>query len=111
MVEYEAPLRDCEFLFNEVFDVTPTMEKLGYDFDEDFLSMLAEGWAHHAKEIWLPIFQLGDRVGLKFENAKVPHQEFKDAQSITGRGWLSILKPEHEAWELQYSSNLLFGGR
>lgn len=98
MVEYEAPLRDYEFLFNEVFDVTPTMQRLGYDFDEDFLSMLAEGWAEHAKEIWLPINQLGDRVGLKFENGEITMpQEFKDAynQSLEG-GWLSTsTKPEH----------------
>ena len=98
MVEYKAPLRDYEFLFNEVFDVTPTMERLGYDFDEDFLSMLAEGWAEHAKEIWLPINQLGDRVGLKFENGEITMpQEFKDAynQSLEG-GWLSTsTKPEH----------------
>ena len=98
MVEYKAPLRDYEFLFNEVFDVTPTMERLGYDFDEDFLSMLAEGWADHAKEIWLPINQLGDRVGLKFENGEITMpQEFKDAynQSLEG-GWLSTsTKPEH----------------
>ena len=80
MVEYEAPLRDYEFLFNEVFDVTPTMKRLGYDFDEDFLSMLAEGWADHAKEVWLPINQLGDRVGLKFENGEITMpKEFKDA--------------------------------
>ena len=75
MVEYEAPLRDYDFLFNEVFDVTPTIQRLGYDFDEDFLSMLAEGWADHAKEVWLPINQLGDRVGLKFEcpkNSRMP---------------------------------------
>ena len=71
MVEYEAPLRDYDFLFNEVFDVTPTIQRLGYDFDEDFLSMLAEGWADHAKEVWLPINQLGDRVGLKFENGEI----------------------------------------
>ena len=98
MVEYKAPLRDYEFLFNEVFDVTPTMQRLGYDFDEDFLSMLAEGWAEHAKEIWLPINQLGDRVGLKFENGEITMpQEFKDAynQSLEG-GWLSTsTKPEH----------------
>ena len=98
MVEYEAPLRDYDFLFNEVFDVTPTIKRLGYDFDEDFLSMLAEGWADHAKEVWLPINQLGDRVGLKFENGEITMpQEFKDAykQGIEG-GWFSTpTKPEH----------------
>ena len=98
MVIYNAPIRDYEFLFNEVFNVIPTVQKLGYDFDEDFLSMLMEGWAEHVKEVWLPINQLGDREGIKFENGsiKMP-QEFKDAykQGI-GEGWLSTsCKPEH----------------
>ena len=60
--------------------------------------MLAEGWADHAKEVWLPINQLGDRVGLKFENGEITMpQEFKDAykQGIEG-GWFSTpTKPEH----------------
>ena len=98
MVIYNPPIRDYEFLFNEVFNVIPTVQKLGYDFDEDFLSMLMEGWADHVKEVWLPINQLGDREGIKFENGsiKMP-QEFKDAykQGIE-EGWLSTSnKPEH----------------
>ena len=55
MVEYNAPVRDYEFLFKEMFDAIPIVQKLGYDFDSDFLSMLTEGWAEHAKEVWLPI--------------------------------------------------------
>tara|TARA_B100001113_G_scaffold263229_1_gene218124 strand:- start:2264 stop:4066 length:1803 start_codon:yes stop_codon:yes gene_type:complete len=98
MVEYNAPIRDYDFLFNEMFDAIPTAQKLGYDFDADFLSMLTEGWGEHAKEVWLPINQLGDRKGLVFDNGsiKMP-EEFKSAygESIEG-GWLSTsCKPEH----------------
>ncbi|MBK70316.1 MAG: acyl-CoA dehydrogenase [Euryarchaeota archaeon] len=98
MVEYNAPIRDYDFLFNEVFDAIPTVQNLGYDFDEDFLSMIMEGWAEHAKEVWLPINQLGDREGLKFEDGNISMpEEFKSAykESVEG-GWLSTAcKPEH----------------
>ena len=98
MVEYNAPIRDYEFLFNEMFDALPIVQNLGYDFDSDFLSMLTEGWAEHAKEVWLPINQLGDRVGLKFDDGNIfMPEEFKSAynESIEG-GWLSTAcKTEH----------------
>ena len=98
MVEYEAPIREYDFLFNEVFDVIPIVQRLGYDFDSEFLSMLTEGWAEHAKEVWLPINQIGDRKGLKFEDGKITMpQEFKEAyrQGIEA-GWMATSsKPEH----------------
>ena len=37
MVEYNAPVRDYKFLFNEMFDALPIVQNLGYDFDSDFL--------------------------------------------------------------------------
>jgi len=99
MVEYSAPTKDYDFLFNEVLDAIPIIQKLGYsDFDADFLAMLTEGWAEHTSEVWLPINQLGDREGLRFENGNItmPH-EFREAykESIEG-GWLSTsCKTEH----------------
>jgi hypothetical protein len=41
MVEYNAPKRDYDFLLNEVLNVIPTIQKLGFsEFDKEFLSML-----------------------------------------------------------------------
>jgi alkylation response protein AidB-like acyl-CoA dehydrogenase len=99
MVEYNPPIRDYEFLFTEMFDAISIVQNLGYsEFDGDFLSMLTEGWGKHSKEVWLPINQLGDRLGLKFDNGQIfMPNEFKNAyrESIEG-GWLSISsKPEH----------------
>jgi len=99
MTVWEPPIREYDFLFNEVFDAIGSIEGLGYeDFDADFLTMLTEGWAMHAKEVWLPINELGDREGLKFEDGSISMpQEFKDAyRKGIDEGWLSTsCKPEH----------------
>jgi alkylation response protein AidB-like acyl-CoA dehydrogenase len=99
MVYYNAPIRDYDFLLNEVLNAIPTVQRLGYsEFDKEFLSMLAEGWAEHVKEVWLPINQLGDREGLEFNEGKIiMPQEFKDAYRESAEaGWLSTsMKTEH----------------
>jgi alkylation response protein AidB-like acyl-CoA dehydrogenase len=99
MVVWEPPIRDYQFLYHEVLPTIETVQRLGYtDFDADFLDSLIEGWATHASEVWLPINQLGDREGLKFEDGKITMpQEFKDAyrQGID-EGWLAMsCLPEH----------------
>jgi len=99
MVEWNPPVREYEFLFNEVFDAMGSIEGLGFeDFDSDFLAMLVDGWATHAKEVWLPINELGDKEGLNFQDGKITMpQEFKDAYKRgIDEGWLgTACKPEH----------------
>ena len=99
MVEWNPPVREYDFLFNEVFDAMGSIEGLGFeDFDSDFLAMLVDGWATHAKEVWLPINELGDKEGLNFQDGKITMpQEFKDAYKRgIDEGWLgTACKPEH----------------
>ena len=99
MVEWDPPVREYDFLFNEVFDAMGSIEGLGFeDFDSDFLAMLVDGWAAHAKEVWLPINELGDKEGLNFQDGKITMpQEFKDAYKRgIDEGWLgTACKPEH----------------
>ena len=99
MVDWNPPSRDYEFLFNEVFDAVGSIEGLGFDdFDWDFLSMLMEGWGTHVKEVWLPINEIGDRKGLRFEDGKISMpEEFKDAYKRgVEEGWFATSsKPEH----------------
>ena len=55
-------------------------------------------WATHAKEVWLPINELGDKEGLNFQDGKITMpQEFKDAYKRgIDEGWLgTACKPEH----------------
>lgn len=99
MVEYKAPIRDYEFLLKEVLDAIPIVQKLGYsEFDEEFLSMLTDGWAEHVKEVWLPVNQLGDKEGLTYSDGEIMMpDEFKNAyKESVDAGWLSTsCKPEH----------------
>ena len=81
MVIYNPPVKDYEFLFNEVFDIIPIIQKLGYEeMDSDFLTMLMEGWADHTTNVWLPINQLGDKIGIRYEDGLVKSPtEFREA--------------------------------
>ena len=92
MVVWDPPIRDYQFLYHELLPAIETVQRLGYtDFNADFLDSLIEGWATHCEEVWLPLNQLGDREGLKFEDGKITMpQEFKDAyRKGIDEGWLS----------------------
>ena len=50
MVEWDPPVREYDFLFNEVFDAMGSIEGLGFeDFDSDFLAMLVDGVGYPRK--------------------------------------------------------------
>ena len=45
MTVWEPPIREYDFLFNEVFNAIESIEGLGFeDFDADYLAMLTEAW-------------------------------------------------------------------
>ena len=72
-----------------MFDVIPTAQKFGYDFDSDFLSMLSEDGLTMPKKVWLPINQLGVTGGLKFENGQItmPQSSRSAYNQSVGGGW------------------------
>ena len=57
-----------------------------------------EGWADHTTNVWLPINQLGDKIGIRYEDGLVKSpKEFRDAyHKGVESGWLSTsCKEEH----------------
>ena len=72
MVRYQAPLRDYKFLFYEVFDVIDSMQRLGYEnWDRDLVDIMMEGFADLMQTTWLPVNEVGDKIGCRFENGQV----------------------------------------
>ena len=103
MVHYEAPLRDYEFLFHEVFQVTELATRLGYDgWDREMLDMMLEEWATTMVESWLPTNMVGDSVGCRYEGGEVTMPPgFKEAWDTTvENGWFALVAdPEHGGME------------
>lgn len=99
MVVYEPPLKDYDFLFHEVFDVLDTAHSLGYEhIDREFIDMMIAGWCDYCTEVLLPLNELGDRVGLKFENGEVTTPPgFKEAwaEGVEAGWYAATCKEEH----------------
>ena len=99
MVDWTPPNREYDFLFNEVFSMTERLQKLGFEgFDEESIAMMIESWGNHAREVWLPINEVGDKEGLGFEGGKITMPDaFKDAyRKGVKEGWFGTsCKPEH----------------
>ncbi len=99
MVRYDAPLRDYNFLFHEVFEVVETAERLGYDgWDRDMMDMMMEEWGELMRTSWLPTNAVGDKVGCRYENGQVTMPPgFKEAWDATVEGgWFAAAaRAEH----------------
>ena len=99
MVVYNAPYDEYNFLFHEVFDVLDLAKSLGHeDLDADFINMMMEGWGDYCTEVLLPLNEVGDREGLKFENGEVTMPPgFVDAWAEgVEAGWFAMTcRPEH----------------
>ena len=79
---YNAPTRDYKFVMNELFDVSelsrdiPQFEEATPDI---FEAMIEEG-GKFLKDNFLPLNQVGDKIGCQYENGVVRTPEgFKDA--------------------------------
>ncbi|MDX1921958.1 MAG: acyl-CoA dehydrogenase C-terminal domain-containing protein [Alphaproteobacteria bacterium] len=93
MPTYKAPLRDMQFLLNEVFDTAALAKLPGYEeaTPDMFQSILEEG-AKLCEEVLLPINQSGDEEGCKFKDGAVTTPKgFKEAyETFTQGGWMGL---------------------
>lgn len=93
MPTYKAPLRDMQFLLNEVFDASQLAKLPGYEeaTPDMFQSILEEG-AKLCEEVLQPINQSGDIEGCTFKDGVVTTPKgFKEAyETFTQGGWMGL---------------------
>jgi len=93
MPVYNPPLRDMEFLYNEVNDGARIQQLTGYEeIDKDMLVAVLEEAGKFTKEVLLPINRDGDEQACQFNDGEVTTPDgFKEAyQAFIESGWNSI---------------------
>jgi alkylation response protein AidB-like acyl-CoA dehydrogenase len=123
MPTYTAPVRDMEFVLNDVLKVQ-SAGITGYDeLDADFLSAILSEAGKITSEVLAPLNAVGDKEGCHFENGVVRTPTgFKDAfDQVRNGGWTGIdCDPEYGGQGMPYivgtavgemfaSSNMAFG--
>ena len=80
MSVYKAPLRDMEFIFQDVLNVQ-NLEIPGYqDLDDEFLKSILNEAGKICSDILFPLNHVGDSQGCSLENGIVRTPEgFKEA--------------------------------
>lgn len=124
MPQYRAPIRDFEFVLNELFNVASCKDLKGFsEVDESLISALLGEGAKLCEEVLFPLNQSGDAEGVKFDNGKVKVPSgFKEAyETYVQSGWSSFTcDPEYGGQglpevinmpiiEMICSANLSFG--
>jgi len=94
MPEYKAPLRDMDFVLNEVLNAEQHYQGLSgcEDATPDMVSAIMEEGAKFAERVLSPLNQVGDQQGCQWEEGAVKTPEgFKEAydQFVEG-GWPSL---------------------
>ncbi|WP_415882394.1 acyl-CoA dehydrogenase C-terminal domain-containing protein [Neptuniibacter sp. QD34_54] len=98
MPEYKAPLRDMDFVLNEVLNAEQHYQSLSgcEDATPDMVAAIMEEGAKFAERVLSPLNQIGDQQGCQWDDGAVKTPEgFKEAydQFVEG-GWPSLA---HEA--------------
>lgn len=95
---YRSPLRDIQFLFNDVLNAEQHYQSLTgcQTVTPDLLAAILQGAAKFAEEVCAPLNQVGDSEGCKFDNGRVTTpQGFKDAfKQYAAEGWQGMTEPE-----------------
>jgi len=98
---YTAPLREMNFLVNDVYELPEHYKTLkeqnGADVDKDTLGFMMETMAGFCQDTLAPLNEVGDQVGCKYVDEKtvISPPGFKDAyDSYCADGWQGISYPE-----------------
>ncbi|WP_415889273.1 acyl-CoA dehydrogenase C-terminal domain-containing protein [Neptuniibacter sp. SY11_33] len=94
MPEYKAPLRDMDFVLNEVLNAEQHYQNLSgcEDATPDMVGAIMEEGAKFAERVLSPLNQIGDQQGCQWDDGTVKTPEgFKEAydQFVEG-GWPSL---------------------
>lgn len=100
MTTYQPPVRDFQFLLEEVLDAESTLFNLpGFEeIDTDVVNMVLEEGGKFCAEVLHPINAAGDVQGCRFDNGEVVTPDgFREAYRLfTEYGWHSLALPaEH----------------
>ncbi|MFY0992928.1 acyl-CoA dehydrogenase [Halomonas sp. C05BenzN] len=123
MIDYTAPLRDMQFILDELAGLEGIAELPGCeDASPDLVGAVLEEAGKFAAGVLAPLNQTGDRQGCRLEGERVitpdgwqaAYDQFRDA------GWIGLsLPPEHggqglpklvstPVWEMWFSTNMAF---
>jgi alkylation response protein AidB-like acyl-CoA dehydrogenase len=115
---YKAPLRDIDFVLNELLDSDshyPRLEGCG-EIDSELAAAIIHGAAKFTEEIVAPLFRSGDEEGCRFRDGDVttPSGYKRAFQQFGEGGWQALTVPEADGGQglppsLGLSVNELFG--
>lgn len=96
MIQFKAPLRDINFLINDVFDYQTHYKNIpgGDEATPDMVDAIIGEAARFSEEVLSPLYQVGDE-GCKFEGGQVTTPPgFKEAyQQYMEGGWQGMSAP------------------
>jgi alkylation response protein AidB-like acyl-CoA dehydrogenase len=96
MADYQAPLRDFQFLIREMSDFNAITSLPGYEEAGDVAEAILEEAANFAGNVLSPLNQKGDKEGAKFSDGNVSMPSgFKEAyHQFAQAGWIGLPLPE-----------------
>jgi alkylation response protein AidB-like acyl-CoA dehydrogenase len=97
MAEYVAPLRDMEFVFNELADLGPVLALIGSeDYTPELVSSVIEEAGKIAEGVVAPLNRNGDKQGARLENGAVRTADgwYGAYRTLVEGNWMGLPFPE-----------------
>ncbi len=108
MAEFKAPLRDMEFVFNELAGLGPILSLIGEDHTPELVSSVLTEAGKIAEDVIAPLNHAGDRQGARIENGVVRTADGwqRAYDTLVEGNWLGLPFPqEHGGMGLPWLVN------